>query len=90
MNSAGLPVAVAASAAMLAPSSAQRFDTSILAGQIAESSQAMYKRDFRAFLTFAGSFERAMHPSQPSHDQSHAGRYQAPHARGRHAGLCEP
>ena len=54
MNS--LPVAVAA----LAP---KRFDTSILAGQIAESSQAMYKRDFRAYLAFAGSFERAMQPS---------------------------
>jgi len=71
MNSTGLPVAVAAPAAILAPSSAQRFDTSILAGQIAESSQAMYKRDFRAYLTFAGSFERAMQPSTLARWRSH-------------------
>jgi site-specific recombinase XerD len=36
------------------------FDTSILAGQLAASSIAMYERDFRAYLDFAGTPEAAL------------------------------
>lgn len=36
------------------------FDASILAGQLAPSSIAMYERDFRAYLAFAGSFAQAV------------------------------
>ncbi len=39
------------------------FDTSILAGQLAASSVAMYERDFRAYLEFAGSVESALDAS---------------------------
>lgn len=39
------------------------FDTSILAGQLAASSIAMYERDFRAYLDFAGSVESALDAS---------------------------
>lgn len=39
------------------------FDTSILAGQIAPSSIAMYQRDFKAYLTFAESPQAALTPS---------------------------
>mgnify|MGYP003374617287 CR=1 FL=1 len=39
------------------------FDVSILAGSVSESTQRMYSRDFRAYLTFAGSFDAAMQPS---------------------------
>jgi site-specific recombinase XerD len=36
------------------------FDAEILAGQLAASSMAMYRRDFRAYLAFAGSGEAAV------------------------------
>src|SRR6266496_4151696 len=36
------------------------FDTSILAGQLAPSSIAMYRRDFATYLSFAGSREAAL------------------------------
>lgn len=36
------------------------FDESILAGQIRPSSQKMYRRDFLAYLSFAGTPERAL------------------------------
>jgi site-specific recombinase XerD len=36
-----------------------RFDATILAGQLAPSSIAMYERDFRAYLRFAGAFDAA-------------------------------
>lgn len=36
------------------------FDTSILAGQLAPSSIATYTKDFRSYLSFAGSAERAL------------------------------
>jgi integrase/recombinase XerD len=36
------------------------FDASLLAGQLAPSSIAMYARDFRAYLDFAGSFQAAV------------------------------
>jgi integrase/recombinase XerD len=36
------------------------FDAEILAGQLAPSSMAMYRRDFRAYLAFAGSGEAAV------------------------------
>ncbi len=42
------------------PSPIQPFDASILAGQLAPSSIAMYRRDFTAYLEFAGSMERAI------------------------------
>ncbi len=39
-----------------------QFDTSILAGQVAPSTVAMYKRDFAAYVVFAGDFAAAMQP----------------------------
>lgn len=47
----------------LALTPALSFDTSILTGQIAPSSIAMYRRDFVAYLTYAGSPEYALKPS---------------------------
>ena len=38
-------------------------DASILAGQLAPSSIAMYDRDFRAYLTFAGNYAQALQSS---------------------------
>lgn len=49
-----------------APSSivpSELFDASILAGQLAPSSMAMYERDFRAYLAFAGTIEAALDPA---------------------------
>lgn len=37
-----------------------QFDTSILTGQLAPSSLAMYERDFKAYLDFAGTFGAAI------------------------------
>lgn len=39
------------------------FDVSILAGSVAESTAAMYRRDFIAYLNFAGSATAALLPS---------------------------
>ena len=39
-----------------------QFDTGILAGQVAPSTAAMYKRDFAAYVEFAGDFPTAMQP----------------------------
>ena len=36
------------------------FDTSILAGSLAASSMETYRKDFRAYLQFAGSAEQAL------------------------------
>lgn len=42
------------------PAVALPFDTKILAGQLRESSRAMYERDIAAYLAFAGSAEAAL------------------------------
>jgi integrase/recombinase XerD len=42
------------------PAKAPAFDASILAGQLAPSSIAMYQRDFAAYLRFAGRMESAV------------------------------
>jgi len=39
------------------------FDTSILAGQVRQSSIDLYKRDFAAYCVFAGSWDRAIVPA---------------------------
>lgn len=39
------------------------FDTSILAGQVRQSSIDLYKRDFAAYCEFAGSWDRAIQPA---------------------------
>jgi len=39
------------------------FDTSILAGQVRQSSIELYKRDFKAYCEFAGSFATATQPT---------------------------
>lgn len=41
----------------------REFDASILAGQLAPSSIAMYERDFLAYMDFAGSYHAAIQPS---------------------------
>lgn len=41
----------------------REFDASILAGQLAPSSIAMYERDFRAYVDYAGSYELAIQSS---------------------------
>lgn len=41
----------------------KQFDASILAGQLAASSIAMYERDFRAYMDFAGSYDIAIQSS---------------------------
>lgn len=40
-----------------------RFDTSILAGQVRKSSIDLYTRDFRTYCEFAESFDRAIQPA---------------------------
>ena len=47
------------------------FDTSILAGSVAASTAAMYKRDFAAYLQWAGSALAAMLPSTLAQWRSH-------------------
>jgi len=39
------------------------FDTSILTGQVRQSTIAMYKRDFAAYVDFAGSADNALNPA---------------------------
>ena len=56
-------VRIAPSATALQVSFELPFDSSILAGQLAPSSMAMYARDFAAYLAFAGSREAALHAS---------------------------
>jgi site-specific recombinase XerD len=46
--------------AAVAPLSIHAFDAEILTGQLASSSMEMYKRDFAAYVLFAGSFDRAI------------------------------
>lgn len=41
----------------------REFDASILAGQLAPSSIAMYERDFRAYVDYAGSYELTIQSS---------------------------
>jgi len=41
----------------------QRFDAGILAGQVRQSTIDLYKRDFRAYCEFAGTFDAALQPS---------------------------
>ena len=43
-------------------STGRRFDAAILAGQVAESTIRMYRRDFAAYAEYAGSFAQAMQP----------------------------
>lgn len=50
---------------------AEEFDVSILAGQLAPSSMAMYERDFRAYLTFAGTFLIAVRPETLARWRAH-------------------
>ena len=47
------------------------FDTSILAGQIGASSVAMYTRDFKAYLAFAGTPELALQSSTLARWRTH-------------------
>lgn len=47
------------------------FDASILAGQLAPSSIAMYERDFRAYLEYAGNFEDAIDPATLARWRTH-------------------
>lgn len=47
------------------------FDTSILAGQVGASSIAMYTRDFKAYLAFAGSSEQALEASTLARWRTH-------------------
>lgn len=42
---------------------AQLFDTSILTGQVRQSTMSMYKRDFTAYVDFAGSADNALNPA---------------------------
>lgn len=60
MNTSIVPSTATAIAMKTAPASAQRFDTSILAGNVAESSLEQYRMHFRAYCAFAGSFDAAM------------------------------
>lgn len=59
---------VATTSALDAP---QPFDPTILAGQLAPSSIAMYKRDFRAYLEFAGTFDQALAASTLARWRTH-------------------
>lgn len=47
------------------------FDASILTGQLAPSSIAMYTRDFRVYLDFAGSFDAAVEASTLARWRTH-------------------
>ncbi len=47
------------------------FDSALLAGQLAPSSIAMYERDFRAYLTYAGTFDKAMLPATLARWRAH-------------------
>lgn len=47
------------------------FDASILAGQLAPSSIAMYARDFRAYLEFSTDFAQAVQPSTLARWRTH-------------------
>ncbi len=47
------------------------FDTALLAGQLAPSSIAMYERDFRAYLHYAGSFDNAVRPATLARWRTH-------------------
>lgn len=42
---------------------ARSFDTSILTGQVRQSTIAMYKRDFAAYVDFAGGVDAALNPA---------------------------
>ena len=52
-------------------STAPHFDVSILAGQVAESTIKMYRRDFAAYAKFAGGFEQAMQPETLARWRAH-------------------
>ena len=39
------------------------FDTSILTGQVRQSTISMYKRDFGAYVDFAGGIDAALNPA---------------------------
>ncbi len=47
------------------------FDATILAGQIAPSSIAMYKRDFKAYLEFSGTIDIALFPATLARWRAH-------------------
>jgi integrase/recombinase XerD len=53
------------------PSPIQLFDVEILAGQLAPSSIAMYRRDFAAYLLFAGTFADAIDPAALARWRAH-------------------
>ena len=41
----------------------KQFDTSILTGQVRQSTISMYKRDFGAYVGFAGGIDAALNPA---------------------------
>jgi site-specific recombinase XerD len=47
------------------------FDATLLAGQLAPSSIAMYERDFRAYLAFSGKIEQALLPATLARWRAH-------------------
>lgn len=47
------------------------FDTSILAGSVSESTQRMYRRDFTAYLQWAGSAAAALQPTTLAQWRAH-------------------
>ena len=49
----------------------QKFGVEILAGQVAESTANMYKRDFGAYAEFAGSFANALQPETLAQWRAH-------------------
>ncbi len=53
------------------PTLPAEFDASILAGQLAPSSIAMYTRDFRAYLAFAGNITTATEPATLARWRTH-------------------
>lgn len=53
------------------PSPALPFQADILAGQLAPSSIAMYERDFRAYVAFAGSAAEALQPATLARWRAH-------------------
>jgi integrase/recombinase XerD len=67
-NSANQPIVAAQPTTLTALDSdtmakGKEFDASMLAGQLAPSSIAMYERDFRAYVAYAGSYDVAIQSS---------------------------
>lgn len=58
----GTQLARVSSTSSLSPTPPQGFDASILSGQLAPSSIAMYTRDFAAYLAYVGDPQQALEP----------------------------